>query len=395
LGLFGKKPSRDDVIAQGAAQQAADAEASAAGEKKEDSLSTGNPKLDIELVKITAQLDSFGEIRKANSERFSRIGEQMGELRGMIMDTNKTISKIEVSATKAIDLVESVQPEKLMIEMRKMDGKIESLRANIESNESMMKDLMEELKKMRQQMNFYKGIEQVTKLNDEVKSEILEIKKVEATIERHADKGETIFIDMEKKFSEYEKFQARIADMDSVFHAIQTDFDKIKFGISSKADKKEFMTLMDKFSEFEKHTGEVLKLVDERTKQSRLELKNSINKMNKTVARKHGIPLSDMQGESRELPDVMLKPEIKRALEQGEQTQTIQDKQDESQNASPKAVLNKPETEAKPVDQHNVPGKNTLTEEPEPKMLDIIRMRADLAGKKDKEAKVGKDHPPA
>jgi hypothetical protein len=312
VGLFSKKPSRDDVIAQG--QAAAVAEAAAGDtQKKEDTVSTGNAKLDIEMVKIKAQLDSFGEIRKANSERFSRIGEQMGELRGMVMDTNKTISKIEVSATKAIDLVESVQPEKLMIELRKMDGKIESLRANIESNETMMKDLMEELKKMRTQMNFYKGIEQVAKLNEEVKAEILEIKKVEATIERHADKGETIFLDMEKKFAEYEKFQSKVTDLDGTFHAIQNDFDKIKLGISTKADKKEIITLVDKFSEFEKHTSGVLKLLDERNKQGKQDIKDAIDKMKLVVAKKHGITLEDIEKagvKEKKLPDVSLAPEL-------------------------------------------------------------------------------------
>jgi hypothetical protein len=341
VGLFSKKPSRDDVIAQG--QAAAVAEAAAGDtQKKEDTVSTGNAKLDIEMVKIKAQLDSFGEIRKANSERFSRIGEQMGELRGMVMDTNKTISKIEVSATKAIDLVESVQPEKLMIELRKMDGKIESLRANIESNETMMKDLMEELKKMRTQMNFYKGIEQVAKLNEEVKAEILEIKKVEATIERHADKGETIFLDMEKKFAEYEKFQAKVTDLDGTFHSIQNDFDKIKLGISTKADKKEIITLVDKFSEFEKHTSGVLKLLDERNKQGKQDIKDAIDKMKLVVAKKHGITLEDIEKagvKEKKLPDVSLAPELAKK----EEPKKEEAKPAEPPKEAPKVEEKKPE----------------------------------------------------
>jgi chromosome segregation ATPase len=298
LGLFGKKKSRDDIIAEGIASQAAEADAQAAGQdKKEDNVSSGNPKLDMEITKIKAQLESQGEIRKANSERFSRISEQMGELRGMIMDTNKTMSKIEVSATKAIDLVESVQPEKLMIEIRKQEGKMESLKANIESNEAMMRDIMEEIKKMRAQMNFYKGIEQVAKLNDEVKTEIFNIKKVEATIERHADKAETIFIDLEKKFSEYEKFHQKMDDIEMTFKVIQEDFDKIKFQLTSKSEKKEFINLMDKFTEFEKHTGDVLKLLDERSKQSKSDIKEAIAKM-RVEAKGKNISFS------RELPSV-------------------------------------------------------------------------------------------
>jgi hypothetical protein len=289
LGLFGgKKKDRDSIIADGIAQ--AESEAAVAGqEKKEDSFSSGNAKLDIEFIRIKAQLESLNEVRKANSERFSRMSEQMGELRGMIMDTNKTMSKIEVSATKAIDLVESVQPEKLMIEIRKQDGKGEALKANIESNEVMMRDIMEELKKIRQQMNFYKGIEQVTKLNDEVKGEIFEIKKVEATIERHADKAESIFLDMEKKFSEFNKIQKLMDDIEKSFHAIQGDFDNMKLQLSNKSDKKDLINLMDKFTEFEKHTGNVMKLLDERSKHMKLELKDTVQKIKALLSRKAGI----------------------------------------------------------------------------------------------------------
>jgi len=302
LGLFGvKKKSRDDIIADGIAQT--EAEASGAGqEKKEDSFSSGNAKVDIELTRIKAQLESLNEIRKANSERFSRVSEQMGELRGMIMDTNKTMSKIEVSATKAIDLVESVQPEKLMIEIRKQEGKAEALKANIESNEAMMRDLMEELKKIRQQMNFYKGIEQVIKLNEEVKGEILEIKKVEAVIERHADKSESIFLDLEKKYAEFDKFQRTIDEVEKTFHAMQGDFDNIKLQLSNKAEKKEFGSLMDRFTEFEKHIGNIMKLLDERSKHMKIELKETVKKIKSELRGGRGLMLDEAMVRDEKMP---------------------------------------------------------------------------------------------
>lgn len=307
MGLFGgKKKDRDQIIAEGITQSEADA-VSAGQEKKEDSFSSGNAKLDIEITKIKAQLESLNEVRKANSERFSRLSEQMGELRGMIMDTNKTMSKIEVSATKAIDLVESVQPEKLMIEIRKQEGKGEALKVNIESNETMMRDIMEELKKIRQQMSFYKGIEQVAKLNDEVKGEILNIKKVEATIERHADKAESIFLDLEKKYAEFDKFLRTIDEVEKNFHAIQGDFDNMKLQLTNKADKKEFLSLMDKFTEFERHTGNIMKLLDERSKHMKLELKTTMNNIKEQLRRKQGLIVDErlvreekMPGEERE-----------------------------------------------------------------------------------------------
>jgi hypothetical protein len=268
MGLFGGGgKSRDQMIAESAELNVAQAV-----EKKEEDSSSGNAKVDIEFAKIKGQLDSFAEVRKATTERFSRVSEQMGELRGMIIDTNKAMSKVEVSSTKAIDLVESVHPEKLMIEVRRQDGKIEALRASIESNEAILKDMMLELKKMRDRMNFYKGVEQVIAMNEEIKQELATIKRVEANVERHADKVETAFMEVEKKTAEFEKFNDTVKDLDKTFKKMQGDFEKVKIKIEMKLERKDFLDLLDKFNDFEKHTTNLLKLLDERNKTTKQEL---------------------------------------------------------------------------------------------------------------------------
>ena len=363
MGLFGgKKKSRDDIIADGIAQT--EAEASGAGqEKKEDSFSSGNAKVDIELTRIKAQLESLNEIRKANSERFSRVSEQMGELRGMIMDTNKTMSKIEVSATKAIDLVESVQPEKLMIEIRKQEGKAEALKANIESNEAMMRDLMEELKKIRQQMNFYKGIEQVVKLNEEVKGEILEIKKVEAVIERHADKSESIFLDLEKKYAEFDKFQRTVDEVEKTFHAMQGDFDNIKLQLSNKAEKKEFGSLMDRFTEFEKHTGNIMKLLDERSKHMKIELKENVKKIKSELRGGRGLMLDEAMVRDEKMPG-----------EESEYLNKIDGVSKVDGLSRIDGIAKRPQMEEKPFEQKEEP-KKEAGPSAEPGLGDILKKR--------------------
>lgn len=284
MGLFGKKQDRDAIIAQGMAD--AEAEAAAGEGKSDNDLHTGNEKVDMELTKVYAQLDSFGEIRKANAERFTRVSEQLGELRGMIVDTNKAMSKMEVAATKAVDLVESVHPEKLMIEVRKQDGKIESLRANIEGNEAIVKDLMNEVKKLRESVGQFKGVDQVLKMNEEVKGELAEIKKMEATIERHADKVETIFIEVEKKFASFDKFDSIVKDLQAGMKRLEGDFDKMRVKLDTKEEKKEFVTLLDKFNNFETHTTNLLKLLDERSKTLKEELESSFSKLKAKLEKK-------------------------------------------------------------------------------------------------------------
>jgi hypothetical protein len=269
-----------------------DSEESDSGEEKKSAISAN---VEIEITKIQSSLEALNEVRKANAEQFTRVSEQIGELRAALMDSNKAISVIEIASTKAIDLVNSVQPDKLMIEVRKVDGKIEALRANIEANESMMKDILKEMKEMRGQMNFYKGADQVIKLNNEVKQELVDIKKTEGTVSKHADRVETVFIEVEKKFTDFEKFNQVVKELDVQMRKMSSDFDKMRVMVDEKAEKKEFVKLVDKFSEFEKHTSNILKLLDQKSKNTVYELNDLFKQLKQQLEKKYDKKL-DVKG---------------------------------------------------------------------------------------------------
>ena len=203
------------------------------------------------------------------------------------MDTNKAVGVIEVASTKAIDMVNSVQPDKLMIEVRKIDGKVEALRANIEANETIMKDIMREMKEIRGQMGFYKGVDQVVKMNNEIKQELVEIKKTEGLVGKHADRVETIFLEVEKKFYDFEKFNEAVKELDRSFKKISSDFDKTRVNVDEKADKKEFVKMFDKFTDFEKHTSNILKLLDSKSRTTVTELNASFETMKKQLEKRY------------------------------------------------------------------------------------------------------------
>jgi len=122
-------------------------------EKEDEKLEIDpNTDINIQIAKLAAKVESMLDIRKSYSERFSLMSEQIGELRGMILDNSKQIQKTEVASSKAIDLVEEVQPQKFMTQLRKTEHNIESLRASLETKESIMNDITEEIKKIRRQM---------------------------------------------------------------------------------------------------------------------------------------------------------------------------------------------------------------------------------------------------
>src|SRR3989344_888837 len=220
-----------------------------------DSAAVG--KLTADVEKLKAQFTTFYELQKSTTERFSMINQQIGELRSMMIERDKSGQILEAKATQAIDLVRTVQPDKLMIELRKSDGKVEALRANIESSENIINNLVTELKDVKNKIAIFRGMEQVIQLNEESKRELMEIKKVQAIVERHSDKVETIFAEMQKKFSDFVKFADLVKDLDKSFKQISSDFDSIKVKMGDLSSKKEVENLIAKFDDFEKYPGSV------------------------------------------------------------------------------------------------------------------------------------------
>ena len=235
-------------------------------------------KLTAGVEKLKAQFSTFYELQKTTSERFSRINEQIGELRSMMIERDKASQHLEAKATQAIDIVKTVQPDKLMIELRKGDSKIEALRANLESNENIINNIVNELKDVKNKINVFRGIEQVISLEEEAKKELFEVKKIQAVVERHADKVETIFTEMQKKFSDFAKFNDIVKDLDKSFKQISSEFDSIRIRIADLASKKEVENLILKFDDFEKYTGNVVKLMNNKFEKMEKELGDDFKK---------------------------------------------------------------------------------------------------------------------
>jgi len=263
-----KKPEEEEQIAVTSGDDSyedPEVPVAAAPEKSESSFGDASMgKLSADVEKLKAQFGTFYELQKASNERFSNINEQIGELRSMLIERDKDSQRLEAKSNQAIDLVKTVQPDKFMVDIRKIDGKVEALKANIESNENIVKNAINELKDMRNKMTVFKGMEQIISMEEEAKTELIEIKKVQAIVERHADKVETIFSEMQKKFSDFIKVADMVKDLDKSFKDIASDFDSIKVKIADFGTKKEIENLIAKFDDFEKYVGNIVTLINKK-----------------------------------------------------------------------------------------------------------------------------------
>jgi DNA-binding FrmR family transcriptional regulator len=260
LSIFFKGKKNEEAKKEDDAQ-AADSGSGSGGEPE---MSIGAVVADI--AKIKAQLESFGEIRKANSERFATINEQIGEIRGQIMDTNRNMGTLEVKVTKAADLVESVHPDKLMIQVQKSDGKVEALRGIIESKDAMIQNIMDQLKGMRNQMKVFKGIEEVLKLNENVKTEVMNMKRLTATVERHADRVENVFVESQRTFKDFNDVVGQISVIKSQLKEATDKLDKLDVKSAKFIDTKQFEVRMNDVEKLGKRMKDIADEADKNLK---------------------------------------------------------------------------------------------------------------------------------
>ncbi len=255
LSMFKHKDG--EALASSETAESGDDDEDDAKKKKGESAQSSNASSSAEMAKISTDIDrlkasieGFTEVRKGLTERMTGLNEQIGELRAMILDRDRTIQEIELKSVKAADLVESVHPDKLMIELQKEDAKFEALKANLEGNESIMERIMEDLKEMRNKLAFLRGIDEIVKLSQEVKKELVEIKKVEATINIEADKVETIYSELRKKFQEIDLFSDNLRETKVAVDQNSKDVEFVKNKLGDLATKDELDKLVNKVQRY-------------------------------------------------------------------------------------------------------------------------------------------------
>jgi chromosome segregation ATPase len=253
MGLFGKKKKEEENFEAPGAEEIPEEKPEDKKEEVKKEADSSGPSLgqmSVQIEKLNASVEAFAEVRKSFGERFNRTSEQIGELRAMILDRDKSIQNIELKAIKAADLVETVQPEKIMTDVQKQEAKIEALKANLEGNESIMGRVMEELKEVKKKVEFFRGIEEIVKLSEETKSELIEIKKIESRIAINTDKVDTIYAEIRKKFQQIEVFNSQLQELKAQGEQNQKDVQFLKDKTVGLASKDELDKLMNKVQRY-------------------------------------------------------------------------------------------------------------------------------------------------
>ena len=234
------------------AEDGAGKEADAAQEKDDVPAEAGQMRFVADMERLKAQVEALNQTKDSWSQRFSDVSERIGELRTMLTEAESKMAGIEVKSTKAADLVEELDPEKIIGEMQRRDAQYEALKAKLESSQSIYDSIIIDLKDIRSRIGMFRGVEGLLKLSDEVKDELIAIQKIKAVTEAHADKVESIFMDFRENIKEFAKISNAVKESQASISEIRKLADahdgQIKF-LAPRKDLEQLSAKVDAVSE--------------------------------------------------------------------------------------------------------------------------------------------------
>ncbi len=214
---------------------------------------------DIELLKV--QVELMKQAKQVSDERFSKVSEQMGEIRATVLDSERDAATIKMQAEKAIELIKTVQPERLMTEVKKLEAKIEAAKGVEEKFAAMQNKLVTELKDLRQRTEAIRGSETIMRLNEEVKGELSNAIKIQTRMGQRADKVEAIYADFQQHYYEYQKVFDRLRELDVEFKDVMKEFTIFKVKVEGAAAKADFLKLKNELKDYgEKLDGKIIEV---------------------------------------------------------------------------------------------------------------------------------------
>ena len=228
----------------------------------------------VEVDRLNARVEALQSLLKGFNERFSVVGQQIGEVRAMNLATEKAMSRSNLESAKASDIVKEVKPDKLRLDYQKLDMKMATLSEKIMANNQYAKTVMNEVKGLRHKAGVFLGTDALLQLNDDVKKDLIELQKLSSRVRMNADKSEQLFIESRKGFAASQKLGAMVTNLDSFASDLKEEIDKLKLDHSQIIKQKDFGTFQknvnNKFLGMDTNVEEVERVKDENERLSRV-----------------------------------------------------------------------------------------------------------------------------
>ncbi len=237
------------------------------GRKQEERSQAEGSELIIKIETLEGRLQAESERRAATDERISRLSEEIGELRSMILERERSIGNIEAGFEKIRDQLGEVKPELISKDLEKKEQTILETAGRMDKVEDLLDALRREVSGFREQVGKIRSFDNIIQMYDELNKKIAKIQESEQYVNRMSAKVESIFSELDKRIPEIVEFEEKTKTLQEVTTDLMKSLDKDEVKLKEAVYKEDLQKLQtgleDKIKKFESDTSDSVKKIDE------------------------------------------------------------------------------------------------------------------------------------
>ena len=281
-GLDPSDPKAIEKLAAQAVGQAGGGDDVEVAEEK-DSNVTGDAKVDLELEKIKAVIESVKDTNKAIQESVTNLAESVGEVRTQVFQAEGEEKEVESKMERLADEVGEVKPKIIDTRIKAFNSKLDQADVIHEKLNRKMDDTSKKLTKIDEMLRSIGGVENLINVNKRVQTKLDDIKEALKYTERLAMKTEKIFIDLNKGLQDVQVYKVKQDGIDETMKDVLKSIDKLNVDMEQLPTQKDLETLRSDVFMFQKQLEEIKKILpvaDAKIPESIVKLREERNNLN-------------------------------------------------------------------------------------------------------------------
>ncbi|MEE8167669.1 MAG: hypothetical protein V3T58_02210 [Candidatus Hydrothermarchaeales archaeon] len=263
----------------------------------------------LKLEKIDGKLEIVDRFRETTDERSSRLSEQIGELRTMLLERERTSRNMEMDFEKIKVLVKELDPMALVKESEKKEKKIIENKVKVEKLENMIAKLGEEVGAFRDVMEKIKSFENLVEMAKDVKKKISDIEDSKRYTDRLAGKVESIFSELNEKILELEEYKGKITKADELTKELVKSTDRLELKLGDVAERTDRLPTVVEFEDKIEGLAASMRFLTKKIRMQELdEVSSDLGRRMKELST--GMPelerVRELAGERRRIMELMM-----------------------------------------------------------------------------------------
>jgi len=216
---------------------------------KEEFTESEIPELLLRLEKIDGKLEVFDNSKNEVNERVTQLAEEIGELRSMIMERERSFTKMETEFETVKESVSGLEPMRIKSAFEKRKMEILENKAKIEELEVLVRALGEEVKKFRGLLEKIKSFENIADLSFDIDRKVSEVREVKDYADKIAAKVEGIFSELNTKVSQLEGQREKVEKLDELSIEVTKMLDEVSVKLTKFVEEKDLKEMQKTMEE--------------------------------------------------------------------------------------------------------------------------------------------------